>query len=66
MKKTLKKLSLHRETILDLGHFRVSGGVISVNPTRCTTTETTTATETTTSVNTGTVTTLNSWACTQT
>lgn len=63
MKKTVTKLSLKRETIVDLGRFRVSGGAPSVR--NCTTTTTTTATATTTSVDTTAVTTFGTTVCTQ-
>ena len=35
MKNTMKKLSLTRETIVDLGNFRVSGGAATAKPTVC-------------------------------
>ena len=63
-KKAMKKLSLTRETILDLGYFQVSGGAATVKPSICRACGgTTTETETTTTVNTTTVTTLGTAAC---
>jgi len=61
VKKTMKKLSLTRETIVDLEYFRISGGAATLKAT-CPTSGTT---ETTTSVDTTTVSTLGTTVCTQ-